>query len=72
VLSRLKNKIGVLLFAAVFMLGFSGFGLVGIIGFVHTLRDTVTQPQANWVKVVFMVPFATLFPLVGIGAGWIF
>lgn len=54
------------------MLGFSGFGLVGIIGFVHTLRDTVTQPQANWVKVVFMVPFATLFPLVGIGAGWIF
>jgi hypothetical protein len=68
----LKSKVGVLLFSGVFMLGFGGFGVIGLREFFYALAAALGNPQADWIKVVFMIPFGTLFPLVGLGAAWIF
>jgi ankyrin repeat protein len=68
----LKSKLGALLFSAVFMVGFGAGGVAGIAGFVAALQKAARSGASNWVEVVFMVPFATLFPAVGIGAAWVF
>lgn len=54
------------------MLGFGGFGAIGIHAFAHATSHALSNPNADWISTAFMIPFTVLLPLAALGAAWIF